>query len=196
TVTYCALQLAFHLGVEEVILLGVDHSFSHSGRAHRAERASGGDVNHFDPNYFGKGVVWQYPDLLDSEINYATAREVFRIHGRTIKDATVGGKLSVFERISGYAANPEDDVPTVASDRDGQPALVDNENLDRKGRLYAKFLNNSSQRLVKAVGATAALAGLALLGWMALEAPAIMIAVLGTLLMLGGLCLCLSSLVA
>jgi hypothetical protein len=30
-VTYVALQLAFHLGFQEVIMVGVDHSFSTQG---------------------------------------------------------------------------------------------------------------------------------------------------------------------
>lgn len=190
TVTYCALQLAFHLGIEEVILLGVDHSFTHSGRAHRAEKAAAGDVNHFDPNYFGKGVLWQYPDLADSELNYATAREVFRIHGRTIKDATVGGKLTIFERITGYAVDPQDEAAPV-TDGSGIPHAVGG--ADFKSRLYARFLNNSAQGPITVVGSLIALAGFVLLVVVALADPAILLAILGMLLFLGGIGTCLSS---
>ena len=35
TVTYVAMQLAFHLGFQEVILIGVDHSFTSTGPANK-----------------------------------------------------------------------------------------------------------------------------------------------------------------
>jgi hypothetical protein len=194
TVTYCALQLAFHLGIEEVILLGVDHSFTHAGRAHRAEKAGGGDVNHFDPNYFGKGVLWQYPDLADSELNYATAREVFRIHGRSIKDATVGGRLAIFDRVTGYALDSGDDVIPLAEGGASTPHGIGG--ADFRSRVYARVLNNSAQRPIAMVGAIIAAAGLALLAMVAFENPAVLLAVLGTLLLLGGAGLGLSSVAA
>ena len=40
TVTYVALQLAFHLGFEEVILIGVDHSFATTGPANKLVTAT------------------------------------------------------------------------------------------------------------------------------------------------------------
>jgi hypothetical protein len=51
------------------------------------------------PNYFGKGVRWQLPDLDTSEVGYIMAREAFREAGREIVDATVGGKLTVFPKV-------------------------------------------------------------------------------------------------
>ncbi len=32
TVTYVALQLAYHMGFEQVILIGVDHNLHHTGQ--------------------------------------------------------------------------------------------------------------------------------------------------------------------
>ena len=98
TVTYLALQLAYHLGFTEVVLLGVDHSFSTTGPANKLMTSSGSDPNHFDPNYFGAGVQWQLPDLETSQIAYRLARTAFEADGRSVFDATVGGKLDVFPK--------------------------------------------------------------------------------------------------
>jgi hypothetical protein len=98
TVTFAALQLAFHMGYDPVILIGVDHSFTTKGPAHKEVTSAGDDPNHFDPRYFGKGFRWQLPDLTTSEIAYRMARQAFERAGRTVLDATVGGKLTVFQK--------------------------------------------------------------------------------------------------
>jgi hypothetical protein len=100
TVTYVALQLAYHMGFTEVVLVGVDHSFSTTGPAHATVTSEGDDPNHFHPKYFGKGFRWQLPDLETSEIAYRLAREAFEADGRSVVDATVDGKLYVFEKRS------------------------------------------------------------------------------------------------
>jgi hypothetical protein len=99
TVTYAALQLAFHLGFREVVLLGVDHSFKTKGRPHEEVVSSGDDPDHFDPSYFGSGFRWQLPDLETSELAYRIADYVYRESGRRVIDATVGGQLRVFPRV-------------------------------------------------------------------------------------------------
>jgi len=99
TVTNLALQLAFHMGIEKSILIGVDHNFTDKGIANKTIVSEGDDKNHFLPNYFGKGVKWQLPDLDTSEIGYAFAREAYQKAGREIVDATVGGKLTIFPKV-------------------------------------------------------------------------------------------------
>ncbi len=99
TVTNFALQIAFHMGFEKVVLIGVDHNFTSKGDANKTVVSEGDDPNHFMPNYFGKGVKWQLPDLDTSEIGYIMAREAYRKAGREIVDATVGGKLTVFPKV-------------------------------------------------------------------------------------------------
>jgi len=99
TVTYVAMQLAYYMGFSKVILVGVDHFFNSKGNAHELIISNGDDVNHFDPNYFGKGIKWQLPDLETSEKAYIMARDVFNSDGREIVDATIGGKLSVFPKV-------------------------------------------------------------------------------------------------
>lgn len=98
TVTYAAMQLAFFMGFQEVILVGVDHNYVTSGTPNQAVISPGDDPNHFSPNYFGKGFKWQLPDLEGSERAYVLAREAYTRAGRRIVDATVGGKLTVFPK--------------------------------------------------------------------------------------------------
>lgn len=99
TVTYSALQLAFFLGFETVILIGVDHSFATQGKPNTTVVSQGDDPNHFSPSYFGKGFRWQLPDLETSEISYALARKVYEQAGRQVLDATVDGKLTIFPKV-------------------------------------------------------------------------------------------------
>jgi hypothetical protein len=99
TVTYVALQLAYYLGFEEVILVGVDHHFSTQGPANVTVVSEGDDPDHFNPGYFGKGYRWQLPDLQASEQAYALALDAFRSDGRRILDATIGGMLHVFPKV-------------------------------------------------------------------------------------------------
>jgi hypothetical protein len=99
TVTYVAMQLAFHMGFAKVILVGVDHSFTTQGKPHTEVTSQGDDPNHFSPDYFGKGFKWQLPDLETSEIAYRLARQAFEADGREIVDATIGGKLTVFPKV-------------------------------------------------------------------------------------------------
>ncbi len=99
TVTYVALQLAYHMGFEEVILIGVDHSFTTKGPPNVTVVSEGADENHFAPNYFGRGFRWQLPDLEASERAYHLARQAFEADGRRVLDATLGGKLTVFPKV-------------------------------------------------------------------------------------------------
>lgn len=99
TVTYVALQLAYHMGFETVILIGVDHNFVTKGDANKTVTSQGDDPNHFAPNYFGKGFRWQLPDLETSERAYRLARAAYEADGRKVLDATIGGKLAVFPKV-------------------------------------------------------------------------------------------------
>jgi hypothetical protein len=99
TVTYVTLQLAFHMGFEQAILIGVDHNFTTKGDANTTVTSDGDDPNHFAPNYFGKGFRWQLPDLVTSERSYRMAKSVYEAAGRQVLDATIGGKLTIFPKV-------------------------------------------------------------------------------------------------
>ncbi len=99
TVTYVAMQVAFHLGFRDVVLAGVDHVFAASGQPNTLVTCNGPDGDHFAENYFGPGVRWQLPDLVQSETAYRLARQAFEQEGRRIRDATIGGRLDVFPKV-------------------------------------------------------------------------------------------------
>lgn len=100
TVTYVRLQLAYHLGFSEVILIGVDHNYHTKGKPNETVISQGNDLNHFHSGYFGKGYRWQLPDLKNWENAYKLARTEFENSGRYVFDATVDGKLLVFPKIN------------------------------------------------------------------------------------------------
>lgn len=99
TVTYVALQLAYYMGFRQVFLIGVDHNFVCQGSPNEEQRLGGEDLNHFDPRYFSN-MSWHLPDLEASELSYHLARFFYNRDGRQIFDATLGGKLQVFPKIS------------------------------------------------------------------------------------------------
>lgn len=99
TVTYVAMQIAYYLGFQKIILIGLDHSYATKGKPHTELVSQGDDPNHFDTEYFGKGFRWQLPDLETSELAYRMAREQFERTGREIVDATIDGRLQVFRKI-------------------------------------------------------------------------------------------------
>ena len=100
TVTFVAMQLAFHMGFSKVALIGCDHSFSASGPANKLVKASKDDVDHFDSNYFANGNQWQLPDLPLSEYSYSVAKAIYEANDREIVNSTIGGKLEIFNRCS------------------------------------------------------------------------------------------------
>jgi hypothetical protein len=99
TVTYVAMQIAFHLGFRRVVLVGVDHAYSTSGKPHEVIQSEGDDFDHFDSSYFGKGFRWQLPDLALSERAYQLAKLYYEQAGREILDATVDGRLDIFRKV-------------------------------------------------------------------------------------------------
>ena len=100
TVTYVALQLAYHMGFRKVALIGCDHNYEETGFPNSAALSSGSSTNHFSENYFKEGQPWQYPDLESSEFYYYIARRYFEDDGRSIVNASVSGNLEVFPYLS------------------------------------------------------------------------------------------------
>lgn len=99
TVTFVAMQLAFHMGFKKVALIGCDHSFATKGLSNKTVISGEKDENHFDSRYFAGGVKWQLPDLAGSEAAYILARDVFNLNQRDIVNATEGGQLEIFPRM-------------------------------------------------------------------------------------------------
>lgn len=102
TVTFISLQLAYWMGFSEVYLIGFDHSY-HIPKSAIVDgldiTSTEDDVNHFHPDYFGKGYRWHDPKVDRMEKAFAKARKTFEKDNRIIKNATVGGHLNVFDRV-------------------------------------------------------------------------------------------------
>lgn len=100
TVTYVAMQLAYYMGFRRVILLGVDHDFGkYNDLPHKEIMSMGPDENHFHPDYFGKGIKWNGPDLPNSEYAYTLAKHAFEAAGGIIINASTYSKLRVFDQV-------------------------------------------------------------------------------------------------
>ena len=96
TVTYdICIQLAYYMGAKEIYLVGIDHSFY--GNTSSKE-------NHFIENYFDeddqKIFMKRKFNTEKATRAYETAKIFLENHGVKIYNATRGGKLEVFERVS------------------------------------------------------------------------------------------------
>lgn len=102
SVTYINLQLAFFMGFTEVYLIGMDFSYDipkeHERRGDLIISTTD-DPNHFHKDYFGKGKTWKDPKLERVAMNYRQAKISYEAVGRRIYNATVGGKLEIFDRV-------------------------------------------------------------------------------------------------
>ncbi len=98
TVTYVALQIAYYLGFQEVIIIGMDHRYTYTGEPNETTRLDGPDPNHFCSEYFGGGQTWDNPDLARAEEYYRIGRAEYERVGRRIIDATVDGACRIFEK--------------------------------------------------------------------------------------------------
>lgn len=102
SVTMLNFQIAFYLGFKEVYLIGMDFSYDIPKSATVEGNdiiSNDDDVNHFHPDYFGKGKTWHDPHL-DRVLNsYKMMKVIYESNGRKIFNATVGGKLEVFDRV-------------------------------------------------------------------------------------------------
>jgi hypothetical protein len=99
TVTNLALEVAYFMGFSEIILIGVDFSFLEQGTANTTTVLQGADQNHFTPNYYEPGVVWQLPDYAAQIRGFRAAKKLFDENGRKVVDATVAGKLDIFPKV-------------------------------------------------------------------------------------------------
>jgi hypothetical protein len=101
TVTMLNLQLAYHLGCNPVYLVGFDHEYKVPEKLDSVVITSSvADENHFHPDYFGPGFRWHDPRLDRMEAGYRAAQRHFESEGRQIFNATDGGRLEVFPRVS------------------------------------------------------------------------------------------------
>lgn len=102
TVLFDVIQFAVYMGFQEIYLLGVDHFFKKEVLADGTIIETDAVMDHFNKEYEEKldTAVAVVAPLYAAEIAFKTAKEVCDRKGIVIKNATRGGKLEVFERIS------------------------------------------------------------------------------------------------
>ena len=100
TITYSCLQLAAYMGFSEIYLLGTDHNYP-------VELDSNGNVIKRDDTvqaYFADAKVpmsaVNLPKVVEMTRAFISAEKHSRENGYRIFNATRGGKLEVFERVS------------------------------------------------------------------------------------------------
>lgn len=99
TVTYYALQIAAYYHPKLICIVGLDHNFSSQGSANKVVKAGSKDPDHFVDNYF-TNCKWNLPDLNKSELHFQEAKNYFDSNNIPIYDATIGGKLRIFDKIT------------------------------------------------------------------------------------------------
>ena len=100
-VTYISLQLAYFMGFSRVYLLGVDFHYTKiDGESRTFKHAPDQNKDHFVSNYFAPGEMRATPQLDLAERAMRCAKDFYEAHDRKIWNATRGGRLEVFERIS------------------------------------------------------------------------------------------------
>jgi hypothetical protein len=97
TVTFMCLELAYYMGFQTVLVVGLDHRYQFLGRPDEVKTFVGDDVNHFSKEYF-KDKKWNLPNLEEMKKSYQMAENAYRKDGRKIINLTEGSALDVFER--------------------------------------------------------------------------------------------------
>jgi len=109
TVTFVAMQIAWHMGFRKLRLIGCDHDYGEVKKPNLETTMTTVDEHHFSPDYF-KGYRWNYPDLKRSELAYSLAKKFFaeitNMSGRT--------KLDVFDVLP-YNYIQSDDLYRVSA---------------------------------------------------------------------------------
>jgi hypothetical protein len=97
TVTFAAMQLAYWMGFDTILLVGCDHNYQQEGKPNQQQKMAGDDPNHFNPKYFSESF-WNLADLEKMTASYELARDAYEKDGRKIINLTPNSKLNVFER--------------------------------------------------------------------------------------------------
>lgn len=96
TVTYAAMQLALYMGFKKIILLGVDHSYTREITSSNKIVIRNTQSDHFYEENNFKGYLY-YEGV---EFAYGLAKEKAVAAHAVILNATRGGNLEVFDRVS------------------------------------------------------------------------------------------------
>lgn len=100
TVMYTAAQLASYMGFEEIYLLGVDHHFHISQNNQGEILVDPSAKDYFVESYNADKDNLYIPNTEKSTLTYISMKEECEKRGIKIYNATRGGKLEVFPRVS------------------------------------------------------------------------------------------------
>lgn len=101
TVIFVCLQILFHLGYDEVIILGLDHDYGIDPSQVPREGLFVNSDNlkaHFSNDYYRAGEQ-VHIDIYGMERGYSLAKRAFDSAGRKVTNASPGTKLDIFEKI-------------------------------------------------------------------------------------------------
>lgn len=99
-VIYSMMQLAVWMGIKEMFLYGIDHTFQLPKDYVKpgVPVTHSGEPNHFIPNYREEGEKWAPPSPPKIEAAFRAARIYCESRDIKIWNSTRGGKLEVFDR--------------------------------------------------------------------------------------------------
>ncbi|AGR76981.1 hypothetical protein A7H1H_0669 [Aliarcobacter butzleri 7h1h] len=107
TVTYLMLEFAYHHGLEEVYIVGLDHNYGKLPELFPPGKIEVTEENHhlvqechFDKDYYKIGDVLGVPWVELQEKAYKETDKVFSENGRKIYNASTFSKLDVFEKVN------------------------------------------------------------------------------------------------
>lgn len=101
SVTYTAMQLAYHMGFDQVGIVGCDHNFYTEGkeRLKPVEIGRKREEYYFSKKYNQDMQVAFPASRHDVDYNFGIARDFFEHSHREIYNCTEGGQLEVFTRM-------------------------------------------------------------------------------------------------
>ena len=102
TVIYTMLELAYHMGIQEVYILGLDFSYNISNSNFKSTFiiCDGNEKNHFHPNYHLAGDIHNIPRLDMQYKAFSVAKKVYEEDSRKIFNASRKTKLDVFSLVN------------------------------------------------------------------------------------------------
>lgn len=113
TVVYSQIQLAVHMGIKTIYLLGVDHRYEVRKIGEDGRPIAAGEQNHFHADYRKTGERWNPPNIEVLEVSYRKARQICSGLGVKIVNCSRSSALDVFER---------DDLDTVLGPKSSESA--------------------------------------------------------------------------
>ena len=106
TITYVALQLAYHLGCNPVYLIGVDHNYGKLPELFPPGKIEITPENvhlvrqcHFDKNYYKIGDLIGVPHVDLQNQSYSLSNDEFKRIGRSVFNAGIQSQLDIFPKV-------------------------------------------------------------------------------------------------